>query len=113
MPTVTRQKCAVLIKKMALASTETNVSLLTAIKNYAQFPDTLNTRQTCVAPITVLGSVHMVPDVILSTHWMRCAMLLFSLLIRNKEEVQSSNCQCLVEMEEILGLSMETMTNMK
>ena len=107
MPTVTKLRCVVRTRRTAHASTGTNVNLPTAIRNCAQFPGIQNTRQICVAPITVSASVPMVQDVTLSTPWTRSVTPPPSLRTRRHKD-PLNNCQCLEETEEILGISTPT-----
>ena len=46
-----------------------NANLPTVWLNFAQWPDTLNTRQICVGPTTVWVFALMVPDATLFTIW--------------------------------------------
>lgn len=67
MPTATKLRCAARIRRMALASTETNASSLTALRICAMFPDTPNTRRTSAAPTTASGFVPTAPVATLCT----------------------------------------------
>ena len=110
--TVTKRRCVVHTKRMEHASMEINASSPMAIKNYAQFLATQNTRQIYAAPIIVWDSVHMAQDVILFMLLMRFVMLQLSLQItRSRQEDPSNSFQCLEEMVEILGLSTMTTTS--
>lgn len=76
---------------------EKNANLLTVSRNCAQFPDTRNTRQTCVAPTTVWASVPTVPGVTSCTPWTRWGTPRPSLRQRRRPAVLWSSSRCLAE----------------